>query len=253
MPARLRIGVLTPSSNTALEPLTAELLSALPRASAHFSRFPVTEIALSDKALGQFAHAEILRAAELLAHARVDVIVWSGTSAGWLGFEHDERLCEAIEKATGIRACTSVLAFRDAFQRRSITRVGLVTPYRSDVQARIVANWGRAGFACVAERHLGLQDNFSFAEVEEDEIAGMAQAVAAEGCEAIAILCTNLRGARVAPALEAALNMPVYDSVAMAVWAALEAIGADTRPLRRWGGIFDLCAPASDQILDDGA
>jgi hypothetical protein len=56
----------------------------IPEASAHFSRFPVTEIALSAGALAQFDDAPILRAAELLAHAKVDVIAWNGTSSGWL-------------------------------------------------------------------------------------------------------------------------------------------------------------------------
>ncbi|MCI4429672.1 MAG: Asp/Glu/hydantoin racemase, partial [Burkholderiales bacterium] len=43
----LRLGVLTPSSNTALEPLTSALAAAVPGCSAHFSRFKVTEISLS--------------------------------------------------------------------------------------------------------------------------------------------------------------------------------------------------------------
>ena len=33
---RVRIGMLTPSSNTALEPLTSAMLSGLPEVSAHF-------------------------------------------------------------------------------------------------------------------------------------------------------------------------------------------------------------------------
>ena len=65
----LRLGVLTPSSNTALEPLTSALATAMPRCSAHFSRFKVTEIALDDRALGQFDDSKILAAAELLADA----------------------------------------------------------------------------------------------------------------------------------------------------------------------------------------
>ena len=85
----LRLGVLTPSSNTALEPLTSALAAALPGASAHFSRFKVTEIALDAAALGQFDDSKILAAAELLADAKVDVIGWSGTSSGWLGFDRD--------------------------------------------------------------------------------------------------------------------------------------------------------------------
>jgi maleate cis-trans isomerase len=96
MTIRLKLGVLTPSSNTALEPLTSALAAAVPGCSAHFSRFKVTEIALSAQALGQFDDSKILAAAELLADARVDVIGWSGTAAGWLGISvnHDFALVE---------------------------------------------------------------------------------------------------------------------------------------------------------------
>lgn len=45
-----------------------------PEVSAHFSRFKVTEISLSDRALRPFDPAPILGAAHLLADARVQVI-----------------------------------------------------------------------------------------------------------------------------------------------------------------------------------
>lgn len=90
MSPTLRLGVLTPSSNTALEPLTCAIASSMKNVSAHFSRFRVTEISLQPKALGQFDDANILAAAELLADARVDVIGWSGTAAGWRGFDTDQ-------------------------------------------------------------------------------------------------------------------------------------------------------------------
>ena len=64
-----RIGMLTPSSNTVLEPITFEMVRDVPGVSVHFSRFKVTEIALSQQALGQFTVEPILVAAELLAHA----------------------------------------------------------------------------------------------------------------------------------------------------------------------------------------
>jgi maleate isomerase len=64
MTTSLRLGVLTPSSNTALEPLTSALAAQVPGCSAHFSRFTVTEIALSAQALGQFDDSKILAAAE---------------------------------------------------------------------------------------------------------------------------------------------------------------------------------------------
>ena len=49
MSQQKRIGVLTPSSNTALEPLTSAMVAGVPGVTAHFSRFRVTEISMGDK------------------------------------------------------------------------------------------------------------------------------------------------------------------------------------------------------------
>src|SRR5271154_6473373 len=206
-----RLGMLTPSSNPGLEPITYAMLAGIEDVSVHFSRFKVTEIALSESALRQFDDSEILRAAELLAHAKVDVIAWNGTSASWLGFDRDERLCERITEATGIRACTTVLAYRDLFRRLPTARIGLVTPYTADVQDRIISNWRSQGLNCTAERHLSLADNFSFAEVPEAEVASLCEEVVREGCDAIVVLCTNMRGAGAAARLERNLSLGIFD------------------------------------------
>jgi maleate isomerase len=238
MNRRIRLGMLTPSSNTVLEPVTSAMLAGLPDVSAHFGRFRVTEIALSDAALQQFDDAEILRAAELLAHAKVDVIAWNGTSASWLGFDRDERLCGTITAATDIEAVTTTLAFREIFARTQAQRIGLVTPYTADVQARIIANWGTSALPCSAERHLGIRDNFAFAEAGEDAIERMVREVVREGCDAVAIVCTNMRGAAVAAKLEAELELPIYDSVAVTLWKCLVVAGVWPARVRGWGGLF---------------
>jgi maleate isomerase len=230
--------MLTPSSNTVLEPVTYQLLRDLADTTAHFSRFKVTEIGLGQASLGQFDDGNILVAAELLGHARCDVIAWNGTSASWLGFDRDEALVERIERATGIRAATCVLGYRVLFAKLGVKRVGLVTPYTADVQEKIAANWGAAGFQCVAEQHCGLSENFAFATVEEDRIEAMCRNAVAHGCDAEAIVCTNMRGAAVAARLERELGLPVLDSVAVTLWASLTAIGADLTPLTRWSRLF---------------
>ncbi len=235
---RTLLGMLTPSSNTVLEPVTTALLAEVPEASAHFGRFAVTEIALSAQALAQFAPEEILRAARLLSHARCQVIAWNGTSAGWLGFERDQALCRAITQETGAAACTSVLAINEAFAAWGAKRVGLVSPYTAEVQQAIVANYARAGIAVVGERHLGLQDNFSFSEVEPETLKRLVREVGAEKPDAIMVLCTNLRGAPLVPALEAELGLPVLDSISAVVWKSLRLAGIDTRRIRAWGRLF---------------
>ena len=80
---RKRLGMITPSSNSVLEPVTSAMLHGVPDITAHFSRFRVTEIALDAAALNQFDASVMLPAADLLADAKVDAIAWNGTSASW--------------------------------------------------------------------------------------------------------------------------------------------------------------------------
>lgn len=234
----LRLGVLTPSSNTALEPLTSALVGGVPGVSAHFSRFRVTEIALSQQALGQFDDSRILAAAELLADAHVDAIGWSGTAAGWMGFERDEALCRRIHDRTGIRATTAVLALNELLQRHGVTRLGLVTPYTSDVQQRIVEQYARHGIAVVAERHLGISVNFDFALVAPERLDTLMREVAAAGAQAVVTYCTNLRAAPLAERFEADTGALLLDTVSTTVWGLLRLLGRDTAALRGWGRMF---------------
>ena len=232
--------MLTPSSNTTLEPVTTAMLAGLPSVSVHFSRFRVTEIALTGDALAQFDDRPILAAAELLAHAKVDVIAWNGTSSGWLGFEADVRLCERIEAATGIRASTSMLALNEILAATGVRRFGLLTPYIDDVQQRIVANYATLGIGCDAERHLGIQDNFAFAAVPETVLAEMVRSLAAQKPDAIGVICTNLRAAPLVAALEAETGIPVYDTIATVVWKSLKLAGVDPAGVAGWGRVFGL-------------
>ncbi len=231
--------MLTPSSNTVLEPTTTEILSDLPDVTAHFGRFRVKEITLEDAALGQFENSALVAAAELLADAKVDVICWNGTSGGWIGIEADKALCRDIESATGIPASTSTLAMLEAFRAMGVTRYALVTPYIGAVQNRIIENFSSLGLDCAAERHLDVRDNFAFSEFTDEVVAAMVRDVTAAEPQAVAIHCTNFRGARMAEALEAELGVAVVDSVAVTAWKALMLAGLDPSQVRGWGRLFE--------------
>jgi maleate isomerase len=235
--------MLTPSSNSILEPVTCAMLAGAPGISAHFSRFRVTEIALDAQALDQFDPSRMLPAADLLADVKVDAMAWNGTSASWLGIDRDRSLCEAIAARTGKPATTSTLACIDAVLSNGAQRVGFVTPYTDDVQLRIGKVWAGEGIVCHAERHLGLRDNFSFGEVTPAAIADMIRAVAAEGCDAIVVLCTNMDGAAITEALESELNVLILDSVAVTLWRTMLLANADPRILSGWGRVFQSPLP----------
>jgi maleate isomerase len=237
MTKRTLIGMLTPSSNTTLEPLCGRMVAGLEDVSVHFARFPVTQIALSPDALAQFDLEPMLDAAELLADAQVDAIGWNGTSAGWLGFDADTQLVARIRAATGIPATTSTMAMIDAFAALDAHRIAFVTPYQDDVQGKILEHFG-AGHEIVAERHLGLRDNFSFSEVTPETLSGLIREVARSAPDAIAVFCTNLRAAQLADDLERELGIPIVDTVATGMWAALRLARIDPARVRGWGRLF---------------
>lgn len=235
------IGMLTPSSNTVVEPFTSAMTWPLfPDVSVHYARFRVTKIALDSASDSQFALEPILQAAGLLADARLDLIAWNGTSASWLGFDTDKRLCAAITERTGIPATSAILSLNRLLDAMNVKRLGLVTPYTDDVQQKIIANYAAIGVETVAERHSGRSDNFSFAEVSEAEIAAMCREVAKAKPDAIAIVCTNMRGPLIAPELEKELGIPVLDSVAFTLWGCLMETGVDTQKLGQFGRMFAL-------------
>jgi maleate isomerase len=227
--------MLTPSSNTVLEPVTTSMLAGMPDVTMHVSRFRVTAIGLDGAARGQFDEAPMLAAAGLLADAKVDVIAWNGTSASWLGLDADRRLAGRIAETTGIPASTCVLGLFDLFALEGIASIGLVTPYTDDVQARITQVYGAQGIRVAAESHLGLSDNFSFGTVTAATLDAQVAAVAAAGADAIVILCTNLAGGPHVARWEAQHGVPVIDSVAVTLWAALRACGRAGLPDARHG------------------
>jgi maleate isomerase len=230
--------MLTPSSNTALEPLCSRMVNKLADVSVHFARFRVTQIALSSDALAQFEIEPMLAAADLLADARVGAIAWNGTSAGWLGFDADADLVARIQARTGIPATTSTLALLEGLSAMRARRVAFVTPYLDNVQAKIVQNFAAEGYEIVAERHHGLRDNFSFSEIAPETLAEMIRDVAGAAPDAIAVFCTNLRAAQLADGLERELGIPILDTVATGVWAALRLAGADPSRVTGWGRLF---------------
>lgn len=236
--ASIRIGMLTPSSNTVAEPVVAAMLTAMPEVTAHASRLRVTEISLEEGSQSQFELQPMMAAAELLADARVSVMGWNGTSASWLGFDLDRRLCEAMTERFDVPNTSAVLAVNELVDELGARRIAFVTPYIDAVQARITAQYRDAGYDCIAERHTGEHVNYAFAEISDDVIMRLTREVAAEAPDAIIVMCTNMRAAQLVHSLEQELDVPVIDSLAAYVWKALRLCGVDTRRITGWGRIF---------------
>lgn len=234
---RTLIGVLAPSSNTRLEPLTSALVADLQDVSAHFSRFRVVDVGLD--AAGQFDPSGILAAAELLADARVDSIVWSGTSGGWRGIADDLALCDAITHRTGVPATTSTLALLEAMRRLSARTLGLVTPYPTDMHEAVAATLRGEGLDVVSSAALpSTRSNWELSQITPEAIGAAVLTVSEARPDAITVFCTNLAAADRVAAWERDTGSIVLDSVTLAVWQALDLAGYRGPVPDAWGSLF---------------
>ncbi len=236
-PTARRIGMITPSSNTVVEPVTGELLTSRQDVSVHVTRLRVTSISLDPADTGQFGQDSFTDAARLLGDARVDVVAWNGTSGSWLGPGRDEHLCRAMEQVTDTPATTSTLAVLEALRTFEVRRLGLLTPYTRDVGDAIAAHYADHGFPVHAARHFGRTTNYDFALTTSAELDGAFDELAAADCDAVAVVCTNLRAAHLAAGWESRTGVLVVDSVAATLWQTLGLAG-DTTPITGYGRLL---------------
>lgn len=209
------LATITPSGNTVVEAVTQAMLRDRTDVLPIFSRIPVH--GGRDPFPDSYDLEGMLRAAELLSHAKPDVIVWNGSKGGVIGLHHDRDLCARITAATGIPATTSGLAMEAAMARRPV-RLGLCTPYNDAYQRRLMDAFAGRGWLVSAEDHLGLSDNLSYAAVPHDEILAQAGRVA-PGCDVLLGWCTNYPLPVIGTEFA---GKPVWDATVLGVQAALE-------------------------------
>ncbi|MDT2075319.1 MAG: aspartate/glutamate racemase family protein [Planktomarina sp.] len=213
-----RLGIVIPSSNVVIEPLAAQQFYKSDT-TVHFSRLGVVDIKLDAGSLAQFEMGEQLSAAQKLRDARVDAVVWGGTSSSWLGFERDEEYCKLIEQETGISVTTCVLEMNRKVASLGARRIAMVTPYTDDVHNRILDNYEGLGFPRPTGQNLGGIVSNDFASISPNTLEDMILNVAKGVPDVIMIMCTNLRGAGVAEDLSKRLGLPVIDSAAATLQA----------------------------------
>jgi len=233
---KIRLGMLTPSSKHRAGASTTAMLAGLPAVSVHFSRFRVTEIALTADALAQFDDRPILAAAELLAHAKSErhrlerhvvrlARVRRGPTASRANRSRDRHPCHHVDAG----------AERDPRHHRSeAVRPGdavyraCATAYRRELYG--AGHHLRRGTASWHPGQFRLFRNFR-RDADRD-----GPAVAADKPDAIGVICTNLRAAPLVPALERETGIPIYDTIATAVWKSLKLAGIDPALVTDWGG-----------------
>jgi len=220
------IGVIVPSSNRIVERVTRRILDEEPGIDACFARVPYAGHPPDGYDMASFSQA-----AGLLAQAHPDIIMWNATRGALIGFEPDRRLCGAIETETGLPCMTTALATVDFLRRGKLRRIGLVGQGDDHDGARLKQTFAREGIDIVVGHNFGITDNFEAASVTPEEIERqVVRLAAAAELDAVLVWSTNLAGHRLSAPLGERLGIPVLDSAALGILAALPYVTAKTAP-----------------------
>jgi maleate isomerase len=236
--ARPAIGTILPSSNRVVERTTAALLRHMPQVDACFARIPYAPDGSGQPKDGYDADS-YAAAARLLGHAGVAAVCWNGSRGAALGLDADRALAARLSAEAGCPATTAALHAAGALAALGARRIAFLLPGLAEEAAAHGAGFAPGGIATVGSRGLGCPDNLSAAAVALPAILDAARALAREAApDAILLWSTNLPGLDAMAPLETELGIPVLDSAALGVAAALRAAGLGTAPLTPFGRVF---------------
>lgn len=230
---RLRIGMIVPSGNVIAE---AQVRAMLPTGVAvNVTRLPLTGTA-PEVLQGMLDGLE--HAADLLAHARVQLIAFNCTAVSTYSPALESSIQARIEKATGTPAVLTSRALVQAINVLSASKVALLTPYRQDVNLREAAFLENSGIEVVSQAGLGLDHPADMAALPAQDWFDFSVKHRNPAADAYFISCTAIRSAEVIARLEAALDRPVITSNQAIAWHCLRSRGiADAVP--GFGALFE--------------
>jgi maleate cis-trans isomerase len=216
--AQRKLGIIVPSWNTVMEYETQ--LMAGGAMSVHSMRIPHTADT-EEKLLWLGTQAPA--AAELLAHAKVDVICYGCAAGGFLkGPVEDRELGEKISKSTGVPVAVTSAAVAEALRALGATRVSLASPYAPWLNERLKQYLTKAGFEIMAMEGLDTQNHSA---VTNERIEALIAGVDRPETQAIFVSCSNFPTLAIIEKMEQKLGKPIVAANQASMWKMLRLLG----------------------------
>lgn len=242
---RKKLGLIVPSLNSVMEyEFQCMLAGAVSvhgmRVSAHWNGREAT-VGTRENLL--WMDSQVPDAARLLAHAKVDAICYGCTGGGVIeGVGGDERLCAAVEAATGIRTTVTLRSVVRGLTALGARSVSVASPYeawlndrlRDFLEASGIAVRAIEGFGGATGRKIGFEEA---SRISAEDVARLAIDVDRPDADAIFISCTNFPTLEVVRPLEEKLGKPVITSTTASLWETLRVVG-EMRDIPAGGRLF---------------
>jgi maleate isomerase len=215
--ARLRIGLLIPSSNRMTEDQFHRL--APPGVYVHVQRARIT--GPWHRPLPEMEPA-LREAAAVLGDARPDVVVFHCTLTSMeSGAAGEARIREVVGAEVGCPVITTASAVLDALAAVGARRLAVYTPYTDEANVDERLFLEAAGYGVAAIHGMGLTRSDDYLRVTGAEWRRYVLERHDASADACFLSCTNTQAIDVAAQLEADLGRPVVTSNQAVLWACL--------------------------------
>ena len=235
---RGRIGLIVLASDYTIEHEWRLVFAQVPGTALYHSRI-YNDNQITPETLGAMEPRIRDCAGVFLPGAKMDVIAYGCTSASMAIGE--EKVFERIREARpGVACTTPITAAFAAFKAFDAKRIGVLTPYRADVN-QIVADYIRArGFEVPVFGSFNEESDAVVAAISPASIrAGVKRLADEGGIDAIFVSCTSVRLVEAAASIEAEVGLPVTSSNHAMAWHALRLAGINDS-LPKLGSLFSL-------------
>lgn len=209
-----RLGVVVPSSNTAVE---REFPRYVPEGvSVHTSRMALESV--TAEALDSMSDRAV-ECAELLSHADVHAVAYACTTGSLLhGPGFDAELEEELSAAIGGPAVATALSVDRALEELGAERIAVRTPYNEELNAREREYLEAAGYEVTSISGLGIEDNTEIGALTPEDAAEQVASIDSGGIDAIFVSCTNYPTLSAVEPLENEVGVPVVTSNGATLW-----------------------------------
>jgi arylmalonate decarboxylase len=172
--------------------------------------------------------ARVPAAAEKLAAAGVDAIELTGTSLTFYkGEEYNQRLREAVTKASGLRATTMSNGVIEGLKAVGAQKVAVATAYADEVNGRLRAFLIEHGLTPLVVTGMGIEAIADVDSVTQNDLIEFAVRVRESAPEADSLLvsCGGFRTLELIAPVEERTGVPVISSMPHGLWAGARLVG----------------------------
>lgn len=247
LPTARKLAFIVPSTNTAVEALTISLLHSLQaNIIPIFTRIRVLTLGTDASSKSQFSTKTLTDAAQLLADAEPDAILWNGTSGMFVGGDlaADRVLAEAMTEACGgeVPCSTNTIATIAALEFFNVKDISIAVPYTPELTGKLDFFFTNEGYH--VHRALCMEKtpatNIDIGKCSPESIKDLVRRSVTPETKAVLVACTNFPGTPLADELEKELGVLVLDSIAVTAWYGLRLMGIKGKgaKMEGWGRLL---------------